>query len=61
MLVHLGQEDPDTRRLVLAQLVSHGVEDPYGYLPREMEGLGRQVKRYAVNCTLAVPVCISDG
>ena len=43
MLVHLAQEELDIRQLVLAQLASHGVEDPHGYLPREMEGLGRQV------------------
>ena len=43
MLVHLAQGERDVRSLVLAQLASHGVEDPHGYLLREMEGLGGQV------------------
>ena len=36
MLVHYTEGDSDLKRILLDHLVSHGLEDPYSYLTREM-------------------------
>ena len=53
LMIAYAVEDTEIQRLVLSHLVSQGVQDPYGYFPREILKLATEVGTSKTTCNLA--------